>query len=147
MSTSDYLIQHARDNVWCTPDQDFQVILEPARISPHQGVRNSIDIFWSKVTLPTKTDWNHVFQIGEVSPKLLGLLDIVNQWTTLQEHANKEWVISDVYVKSGLQLPRFETYVLRTSDNNVLVAVKDQPTLANVGKEPLYIRFYSNAYF
>lgn len=147
MKTSDYLIQHARDNVWCTPDQDFQVILAPARISPPQGIRNNIRVLWGTVGLPTKTDWYHVYQIGEITPKLLGLLNVVNRWTTLQEHANQEFVLTDVYIKSGVQFPRFETYVLRTSDNNVLVAVKDQPAIGNLGKETLYLRFYSNAFF
>ena len=147
MNTSDYLIQHARDNVWCTPDQDFQVILAPARISPPQGIRNNIRVLWTTINLPTKTDWYHVYQVGEITPKLLGLLNTQNNWITLQEHANKEWVLSDVYTKSGIQFPRFETYVLRTVDNNVLIAIKDQPTLRNLGKESVYIRFYSNVFF
>lgn len=147
MTTSDYLIQHARDNVWCTPDQDFQVILAPARISPPQGIRNNIRVLWTMVNLPTKTDWYHVYQVGEITPKLLGLLGTANTWISLQEHANKEWVLSDVYTKTGIQFPRFETYVLRTKDNNVLIAVKDQPVLGNISKQTIYIRFYSNAFF
>lgn len=147
MKTSDYLIQHARDHVWCTPDQDFQVILSPARISPVHGIRNNIHVLWGLVNLPTKTDWYHVYQVGEITPKLLGLLNTQNQWISLQEHANREWVLSDVYTNAGIQYPRFETYVLRTRDNNVLFAVKDQPILGSLTKETLYFRFYSNAFF
>lgn len=147
MSTFDYLVQHARDNVWCTPDQDFQVILAPARISRPEGARNKIEVLWKSIPLPTKTDWYHVYQIGEITPKLLGLLGTINSWTSLQNHANAELVISDVYTTSGMQLPRFETYVLRTRDNNVLVAVKDQPKIVALNRSTLYLRFYSNAYF
>ena len=147
MSNFDYLLEHAEKHVWCTPEQDFQVIFSPAKISPRNGARNKLEILWVDVPLPTKTDWYHVYQIGEISPEQLGLSPVYNQWVSLQLHCNSQWVMLDLYVKSGLQLPRFEAYILRTRDGNVILAVKEQPTIADLGVNDIYLRFYSNAFF
>lgn len=147
MSTTDFLKEHAAKNVWCSPEQDYQHIVRPRRISAPAGARRSIGVLWADLPLPTKTDWYHVYQIGEISLHLLGLNERRSTWIRADLHCNSEHLLIDLYVKSGLQIPRYMCYFLLTMDGNVLVAVRDIPTIVNLGTDDLFIRFYSNAYF
>jgi len=147
MSTFDYLIDHARRNVWCSPEQDFQVIFAPQKISPINGSRSTIEVLWTQIPLPTNNDWYHVYQVGEITPELLGLQDKKSVWMPASRQCNDNLLIIDLYVRNGLQFPRFDCYFLMTRDGNVLLAVKEQPKIADLNVEPLYVRFYSNAYF
>lgn len=147
MSTTDYLKEHAAKNVWCSPEQDYQHVMRPQRISPPAGARNTLEVLWSVLPLPTSTDWYHVYQIGEISLHLLGLNEKRSRWIKASDHCNAEVLLIDLYTKSGLQIPRYLCYFLLTTDGNVLVAVRDTPTIVNLGLVDLFIRFYSNAYF
>lgn len=144
----DYLIDHALKNVWCTPDQDLQVIFQPARITAINGVQDKVDVLWQTLSLPTKKERYHVYQIGQIHPTLLGLFPERGVWRTLANVANLEKLVVDLYVKRGIQLPRTESYVLINRDQNVLIAVKIQPRIeVNLNTEPLFVRLYSNAFF
>lgn len=144
----DYLIDHALKNVWCTPDQDLQVIFQPARITAINGVQNKVKVLWEEFSLPTQKERYHVYQIGQIHPTLLGLFPERGVWRTLANVANLQKLVVDLYVNSGIQFPRTESYVLINRDQNVLLAVKLNPRIpADLNTEPLYVRFYSNAFF
>jgi hypothetical protein len=143
----DYLVDHALRNAWCNPKQDLQVILKPARISFPSGVRRQVDHSWSTIPLPTTQDLYHVYQIGQVSPAALGLTPGQMAWRSLAHVMVTENLYADVYVNSGLHLNRADCYVVYTEERNLLLAVKDQPVIASLQTEPLYLRLYSNAYF
>lgn len=144
----DYLVDHALKNVWCTPDQDLQVILQPARITPINGSENNFRVMMDTINLPTKQERYHVYQIGQMHPKLMGLFPERNTWRTLAHICGLENLVVDLYVHSGIQFPRAESWLLVTHDKNVLIAVKEQRRIkADLNNEPLFVRLYSNAYF
>ena len=144
----DYLVDHALKNVWCTPDQDLQMILQPARITPINGSENYVKVAMESINLPTKRERYHVYQIGQMHPKLMGLFPERNTWRTLAHVSELENLMVDLYVKSGVQFPRVECWLLVTYDKNVLIAVRDQKRIkADLNNEPLFMRLYSNAYF
>jgi hypothetical protein len=145
--TNDYLVGHAVKHAWCSPRQDLQVILQPARISFPGGARRSVDHSWSTIPLPTPQDLYHVYQIGQVNPAALGLTPGRMVWRNITDVMNNEMLIADLYVNNGLHLNRSECWVVYTEERNLLLAVKDQPKIANLVTEPLYFRLYSNAYF
>lgn len=147
MSATDYLLEHATKNVWCSPEQDYQHIVRPKRISPRAGVRNKTEVLWSTIPLPTSTDWYHLYQIGEITPQILGLGAKKMQWITVETQCNTELLMLDLYTNQGIQIPRFCAYLLHTNDGNLLLAVKHLPEIALLGTDHLYMRFYSNAYF
>lgn len=144
---ADYLVDHALQNAWCSPRQDLQAILKPARISSARGTYVSAPHLWGTVPLPTVGDQYHLYQIGQIHPTLLGLLPDRQVWHRLSTIMGLENLFADVYTNSGLHLPRFETWILVTNERNVLMAVKSQPRIANLKTEPVYLRLYSNAYF
>lgn len=143
----DYLVDHARRNVWCTPDQDLQVILQPARITPNGGVVDQVSVMWTYYPLPSTKEKYHVYQIGQIHPKLLGLLDRRKTWVLLSEVCEAENLIVDLYIKSGLQFPRVQSWMWIGPSKEILIAVKVNDKIANLDQEPLYVRLYSNAYF
>lgn len=144
---SDFLVDHALANAWCSPRQDLQVILKPARISFPGGIRRQVDHSWSTIPLPTSQDLYHVYQIGQVNPRSLGLTPGRMTWRRISRVMATEMLIADVYTNKGLHLNRAECYVVYTEERNLLLAVKDQPKIADLRTESLYFRLYSNAYF
>lgn len=144
---NDYLVEHARKNVWCSPRMDHQVILSAKRVSPSNGNRYDIALMWGSITLPTTSDRYHVFQIGQYSPILLGLLPIRRKWYKLSDAMVSNKLMADVYLNNGLQLPRFETWIMTTEDRAIIMAVKDQPSIASLKSRQVFLRLYSNAFF
>lgn len=170
-----YLRDHALRNVWCTPDQDKQVIFKPARISRGAGIKNDIKIEWELYKLPTPNERYNVYQIGQIHPVIIGLIEQVYRWhptnihpttVVLPNSPNPEyyssdniWIpfdvicnemnqVADFYIDNGTQLPRFTTYAMVTDDKNLIIAVKDQPGIVpNLYLKNFYMRLYSNAFF
>lgn len=145
---SDYLINHAIKNVWCSPQQDLQMIFKPARISRFNGVEGSMEVLRDIIPLPTKTDRYYVYQVGQLHPKLVGLFSERNVWHCAANVMGREDLIIDIYTKAGIQFPRTGVWILVNHDQNLLLAVKEQIRIpVDLNTEPLYFRFYSNAFF
>jgi hypothetical protein len=145
----DYLIQHARDNVWCSPRQDRQFILRPKRISSNGGEVVQIEVDWLQVYLPDKLNYYHVYQISNLHADFLGLFPTDNKWMSLTDVCNKMGMIADLYTNKGILLPKFETYYMVTKSHNLIIATRDRDALLNVdyNTEDVYFRVYTNAYF
>jgi spore coat protein U-like protein len=144
----DYLVHHARTHVWCTPDQDNQVIIKPARITPVNGVWGQLTVLWTTVPLPEPLTRFHVFQVGQLNPVLLNLFDQEGQWVTFADAMVRGKNICDIYTTLGVQIPRTQTWYMLTAGMNVLIAVKKNTRLPyDFNDLDLYLRTYSNEYF
>lgn len=153
MSMVDYLLQHARDNVWCMPFQDRQAILKLSRITKDGGERGYVNALWDSLALPNKTDFFHVYQIGQNHPPSIGLPQERQQWFSLQTWGGVNTQVVNLYANSGISYPLSMAYIYRADDYNFLVAVKIQqprstftPVL-DLDKNDLYLRLYRNAYY
>ena len=146
----DVLQRHAYNNVWCTPNQDNQMLYTPARISPLNGLWYEFYHMWRKIEFPTALDRYHVYQIGGIHPMLLGLEAKRGKWIPIPEVMINQMLIADIYTSTGFQIPRQLVYYLYTEDNNLLMAVRN-PAVPIVGwdwvADPVHFRLYSNAYF
>ena len=144
----EFIRDHALRNVWCTPDQDNQVIIAPARITPINGAVKDFKNMWRNTPLPTATDRYHVYRIGQIFPESLGLPAREKVWVKISDACNEQKLICDIYVESGIQLPRFATWYTRTSDNDLLIAVQKNDNIDfNFNEDQIFIRFYTNAYY
>lgn len=146
--SNDFLIDHAIANLWCTIEQDNQIILKPTRITPSYGVFNSWKLMWNFFLLPKKNQIYHLYQIGQVHPLLVNLFPKLEEWTLLSDVCNTSSVIIDIYLNNGIELARTETYYIITEEKNILIAVTANK---NIPFKPItqdiYIRLYRNAYF
>jgi len=144
---NDYLLRHAVANVWCNPGQDRQFVYRLSRLTPKYGVRHTINLFYERLTLPTQGDTYHVYQIGQALPSRIGVPHTKRQWMSLAYLANEHLLHTDLYTEEGIHFPRFESFIWITPSRNVIVAVKINPRIYDLESGPLYLRFYSNAYF
>lgn len=144
----DFLKDHALKNVWCTPDQDNQVILAPAKITPSGGVLRSFRIMWRKIYMPDAINTWHVYQIGQLHPLILGLLPQTNVWQKFSDACNTNNMICDIYSVKGIQLPRFQTWYMYNEDRDLIIAVRENNRiLIDLNQEAVFLRVYTNAYF
>lgn len=150
---ADLLVDYIRSNIWCTPDQDRQLILQPQRLTRSAGGLNTVKIMAKIFDLPTKKERYHVFQVGYRHPKALGLMatnleEITSKWVSVTDAINNENVMVDIYTDSGVQIPRYNVYYMYTSDNNFVFAVREDTSVEiDFKTETLFFRLYSNAYF
>lgn len=145
---SNYLVEHALQNVWCTPDQDRQHIIRPGKITPPGGVWSDVTVLMKRRPLPNKVDYFHVYQIGQVYPIIVGFLPVSRQWVNFADVCGQEQLILDVYSDKGIRYPNHLIWYCVTEDNNLIVAVSENKKIPiQLNDEALYIRFYSNAYF
>lgn len=146
----DILQSYTYDNVWCTPNQDLQVIFRPARISPINGQWTYFTHMWRRIVLPTPRDRYHIYQIGNINPELLGLEQRVDKWISVPEVMALRKIVVDVYTGNGFQIPRCLVWYRYTQDHNLIIAVQ-QPEQAMDGwdweEDLVFMRLYSNAYF
>lgn len=145
---NDFLIKHALTNVWCTPDQDTQLIIEPAKLTPIDGAITDFKVMWRKIALPDTSSYWHVYQIGQVHPLILGLFPKINTWTSFAETCNLQKMICDIYTVNGIQLPRIETFYMYNNDKDLIVAVRKNDNIPfDFLNDKIYIRVYGNEYF
>lgn len=148
MSVYDYLRDHAYKNVWCTPDQDNQLIIKLAKISALGGVKTKAKVLWKTEYLPDNTSFWNVYQIGQVHPLILGLFPMSHNWVKFSDTCNEQKMIADIYTDSGVNIPRFQTYYKYNEDRNLIVAVKKNPKVAfDFNKDDIYLRVYTNQFF
>ena len=149
MNKYDYLRKHALSNVFISPTQDRQCIIEPFRLTPVYGKKRfaTVDL-WSSVNLPDDTSTWHVYQIGAIHPTVLNFFIKCDDWTSLADTCNDRGMLADAYVASGFQLPRFDTFYRYTENNSLILAVKfNDKYKIDLDVEQVYLRVYSNAYF
>ncbi|UQT02915.1 putative virion structural protein [Serratia phage vB_SmaS-Totoro] len=145
--TERFLLDHARTNLWCAPFQDRQVILNLTRISRDGGGLQSVLIQWTDTPLPTKDEFYHVYQIGNNSSWRTNLPDQRNVWFQLSAWSETGNLITDLYLNDGQRIPTFTSYVLRTNNDNLVIAVKLYKSRWDLDEENLYLRIYNNAFF
>jgi hypothetical protein len=145
---SNFLVDHALKNVWCAPRQDIQSIIKPPRITPNNGVWNDVKILWRTHKLPVQGARFHVYAIGQLHPLLMGLFPIQDTWVSMAAVCNKQRMIVDLFVDSGVQLSRFRTWYLVTPEKDLVIAVMEQPEIpVNLQVEDFHIRVYTNAWY
>lgn len=145
---STYLVDHARANVWCTPGQDYQLVIAPYRLTDYLGARGTMRVEMGQdITMPDTTTLFHVFQIGNLHPSLIGIFPRAGTWVKASDHMNLQGMIIQVYDRLGVNLPRFETWFVILPDRNMLVAIADQGDKFDMANSQPYLRFYSNAFY
>ena len=147
MNSAEFLYKHAVKNIWCVPNQDINIILEPKRLSPYGGSLVSQTVLWDDVRLPNNKDWFFVYQIGNLDTGKLGLDGAYNVWISAQTHSNRNNLLINAYTSKGRSFSLRGVYFIRTIDGNIIVAVKQDNRVGDLSEVPLYLRFYKNSYY
>ena len=145
----DYVLKY----IWANPDQDSQYILTPKRISGARGVMRELVINMRCQMMPNQTSVFHIYQIGQIHPKLLKLIIpdaewMVPRWINIQYAANTiQSLHVGVYTGSGVQIPKYMAWYTWTREKNLVVAIEERPNVHTSYGEQIYIRLYNNAYY
>jgi hypothetical protein len=148
MTPYDYVVDYGQKHIWCTPRQDLQSIVAPWKLTPLGGVWNTVNVQWRTIPLPLQSVHFHVYQIGQLNPQLLGLLDMSGKWESFSDIMGRQNLIVDIYANNGVQMPRYACWYKWTKDKNLIVAIQVQPTInINLDTDQIYLRFYKNAWY
>lgn len=150
MTTTDfnYLRHHAMQNVWCTPEQDHQYILQPARVTPAAGVMRSYRVMWHTVPLPDQYSRWHILQVGGIDPIAFNLFFRSFEWISMATVSNERKMIVNIYNNDGIELPRHETYYRYTQTGALIVAIRINNRIpVNFAQDTFSIRVYSNSFW
>lgn len=142
-----HLLNHAVKNVWCSPLQDKQSIIKPARLTPFLGVRNRVTVLCTTVVLPDRNHTYHIFQLANIAPELLGIEVSLNNWVRLVDVVNNSSLFANVYHVNGVTYPLADVYLRRISRTNFIIALKENGKFSGYQDNDIYFRFYSNAYY
>lgn len=142
-----FLLNHAQQKIWSSPYQDLQAVIKPHRLSDSLGAKQSFALAWLNIVLPSNDSRYHIYQLGRLHPALVGMLPVRETWTSASAQMNVQGMIIDVYTAKGLKLPLFDTFFKVLSNDNLIIAVRDQGFWMDVPAETLFVRFYSNAFF
>lgn len=147
VSSTDFLVDDAYHRVWCSPDQDRQKIVGPARISKRQGEIGNVKIGMRQYNMPTKGEWYHLFMIGDLLPDQVGMNNIVDKWVSVRSHCVSTSLLIDLYADKGLHIPTHRAYFLYTATGALILAILDSQKIAHFGVTQPWIRWRSNAWF
>lgn len=150
---TDFLVEHALRNVWCSPGQDNQLIFAPKRISRHGGAFGYTKIVFRSIPLPLRSKYYHVYQIGQISPKLIGLFDpdrtwAPERWYMFSDAINRRSVEITVYNADGVCFPRYKAHFMFTRERALIFAFESDPLIPiNFDEDQIFVRLYTNAYY
>ena len=148
-----YLVDHALQNVWCNPEQDNQLIFAAMKITKPNGELNRFKLMNRDVALPTQGKRYHVFQIGQLYPRVIGLLPkrpiwANEAWINFADAINTNKVLLTVYTAEGLCIPNYSVYYMYSNERDLVFAIEVNPTLpVNYDTTQVYLRLYTNAYY
>lgn len=150
-SVGGFLQDHARKNVWCSPNQDKQGIFKPNRLTDINGAWMDFRVMWVRHKLPDSRSRFHVYQIGQIHPLLMGLDDgVKNVWIKLSDACNTRNLMANVYTVKGLQIHRSQVWYKVTTEKDLIFAIRipeyDRIPI-DLWQEDIFIRLYSNAFF
>lgn len=148
-----FLVDHAIKNVWCSPNQDNQLIFSPKRISPVSGSLNFATVIGNSLELPVKKIPVHLFQVGQLDPYSIGLLQQTDDWRKqkwfkFSDAVNAANIDISIYDSNGIMLPNTECYYIFLDERALIFAVPNQPKIPiDLETEQIYFRFYRNNFF
>lgn len=164
------LVNHAIENVWCEPFQDYTHILKPQRITPSGGGYKSITVDMVELPLPNYDDPKnrdrfHVFQIGFQWNTSFNINMDRKSWIKASVLMVQNKLVLDTYFENGCMINKEDVYIYFTERNNMLVSIrlnaaidygteiiqdgfgKEKERKINLEYHTPVVRFYSSEYY
>lgn len=145
----------ALENIYCAPGQDAQYSFKLIRVNkPNLPFKNWVDIYNTKKHLPNKTNFFHVFAIGQIPNQVLNLLSqkeswFKDTWIKVSDDMVSRNIIFQLYNQDGVMYPRQNLYYSFIDERSLLIAQEIPVAFKNVFNTESfeYLHLYSNAYF
>lgn len=165
------LKQHAIENIWCEPSQDYQHVYKPQRLTPAAGAFKVYDVVQDQIRLPNYTEVNdrtrfHVYQIGFQWKTSYNINVDLGTWVRSDVLMTNNKLVIDTYFENGCMISNQDVYIQFTDSSNLIIAIAINNSF-DVGREDVegpilgevinrkisldfhdpIIRFYSAAYY
>lgn len=141
-------VTKALQQVWCSPEMDYQRIFSLGRLTRSGGILRNIAILFDYVDMPTVNERYHVFQLGNRTTSEMGIHTRVgDDWISLLALINREEMQLDVYTDLGTILPAKDIYLRKTDSTNLILVIRDRGNLFGERDEGVFLRSYRNAWF
>lgn len=139
--------RQAIGEVWANPHIDKQFTFKPSRITDKRGARGVLRMPYSNIYMPNNTERFVVYEMGQLSPKLLGFEGRYLDWVRLDEVCKRQELVCTLHL-DFLIIPNTSVYIKRTTNRNFIMAIRREPNRISIEKRnELYVRFYSNAWY
>lgn len=141
----DYLIEHAKATVWCSPYEDNQFIFQLSQLTDLNGARAELDCFGRYLTLPNRQSDFHVYMIGANYTLEFGTPLWKESWFRLDNWMNVANFNIKIYNEKGMLIPLHRAYLIMEYDDNLILAIEDDNEINGVklGKENLFCHIES----
>lgn len=145
--------KHALSEVWCNPEQDRQFIIKPARVTRPSGVYGGVRLMGQQIPLPKPKSKFHVFQVGQLTPSMLGMLNndpawLSVEWKFFPDVMASQKMFVNIYDENGVQLPRFRAWYMFTRSRSLIVAIEEDSNIPfDYRHGRVFINVYTNAFF
>lgn len=145
------LIKHALEDVWCSPRQDNQWVVEPKRVSAPIGALAYANLLGSMRKLPDNNRYYHVFHVGQVDPGVFNLISQrpewdVDKWFKFSDAMMEAGMEVTIYNDAGVNIPRTDSYYIYTRDRCLFFIVPNLKKIpVALETDRIFFRFYSNA--
>lgn len=144
----DYLKTYCLNNIWCNPTVDKQFFIRLIRMTKHNGDLGNTRLGKYLIPLPDQTNFYHIYQLGGNYPKTFNLMPPeLEKWYRVDKYTNYTNTYIQFYTSSGLTVASFLSYIRITNNGTILIAIRPQPSIVDLNKENIGIRFYTNAYY
>lgn len=144
------LIQYAIKHAWGNPlhDQQFQIKL--ARVSPILGYVGNFTYMGKWRSLPTQSNFYHLFTLGggEIGLYNLGSRNKswvpFDRWIRASEYVEKRGVVLTFYNGQGSVYPSHYTWIMQTFNGETLVAFEKNENFLMPVEKGMYLRTYTS---
>ncbi len=149
---ANFLIDHAIQHISASRYQDRQYIFKAKSITKDSGVINNFELMGRFINTPVNNSYYHVYNIGRVPLKKLGLLTRYIEWLYEKWYSfQSAIVIKDlwvtIYTTEGIEVPKNDSHYMLTNEGDLIVAINKTVKLPITFIDSIYIRLYSNSYF
>lgn len=142
-----YLVEHAYNHVWCSPEQDKQFVVAPARVTERRGVKGGLWLHGRYIRTPDTTKVFHVFTFGALPPSYVGMITKREAWIRADVHMQATSLLIELYHNNGVHLPLFNVWFLFTRDNDLVICIENHRAFTSVRNTQIFTRWRSNAWF
>jgi len=149
---ANFLIDHAIQSISASRYQDRQYIFKAKHINKTSGSINNFELMGRFIELPTPNRYYHVYNIGRVPLKKVGLLTtypeyMYERWKSITSSVVIQNLIVNIYKTGGIEIPKYDTHYMLTNEGDLIPATPELKGLAIMYIDTIYTRVYSNSYF
>lgn len=144
-----YIKKFVKEEIWQSPYEDEQYILELPRLTRRGGDIGESLVFGEYYDLPEENTYFHLFMLGSNHPDKFNFKYDAHCWYEMTKWCEEGDMTFRMYNRYGVQIPLSWIYFMIEPDKNILLAVKCDIELPgfDLNQDNVYIHIRSGQYW